>query len=142
LVMTPLPQYSINGRSMPDNSQVLPFAILSVTVDGGISTFSPELVDQRHAKYGSFVFGNVMQGPLRAMLTHERFAKAFEDILQGIERCREGCEFFAFCGGGAPANKIAENGTFDSAETAYCRATLKRPLEVLLDHLETLTPTR
>ena len=30
------------------------------------------------------------------------------------------CPYFLFCGGGAPANKYFENGSFDSTETLFC----------------------
>ncbi len=50
--------------------------------------------------------------------------------------CREGCAYFPFCGGGAPANKHFENGTFASTETLSCRLHLKVCLDVTLALLE------
>lgn len=46
-----------------------------------------------------------------------------EEIDAGVDRCCQECSYYQLCGGGAPSNKIAEHGTFDSAETKYCRAT-------------------
>ena len=37
------------------------------------------------------------------------------------------------CGGGEPANKLAENGTFASAETNSCRVTRMAVADVVLD---------
>lgn len=136
LVMTPLPRQRINGQTIPDNSQVTPFSILCVAANGDYSTFSPELVDQRHPTHGPFVFGNVLRDPLKAMLTRPPFISMFDEVLAGIERCRETCQFFSFCGGGAPANKLAEHGSLASAETAYCRAVVQRPLELLIESCE------
>jgi uncharacterized protein len=58
------------------------------------------------------------------------------DIAAGIERCRRTCPYFAFCGGGAPANKYFENGSFDSTETLFCRLSKQAVLDVVLDKLE------
>jgi hypothetical protein len=42
----------------------------------------------------------------------------------------------AFCGGGPPANKYFENGTFASTETLFCRLHKQVCLDVSLDRLE------
>jgi uncharacterized protein len=57
-------------------------------------------------------------------------------VIAGVERCRDACEYFSLCGGGAPANKLYENGSFDSAETAYCRNVIMAPLRLMLADLE------
>lgn len=38
-----------------------------------------------------------------------------------MKQCRDTCGYFDLCGGGAPSNKLGENGRFDSTETLYCR---------------------
>jgi uncharacterized protein len=138
LILDDLPQIGIGGGSYPDNSQILPFAILSVAADGDFTTFSPELIDQSHPRHGSFVFGNVLRDSLRSMLTQPRFIAIFEEIMEGVQGCRDSCAFFSFCGGGAPANKLGEQGTLNCTETAYCRAMIKRPLEEVLEHFESV----
>jgi len=40
------------------------------------------------------------------------------------------------CGGGEPVNKLAENGSFASTETTYCRLTKMRVTDLVLDALE------
>jgi uncharacterized protein len=40
------------------------------------------------------------------------------------------------CGGGEPVNKLAENGSFASTETTYCRLTKMRATDLVLDALE------
>jgi uncharacterized protein len=50
--------------------------------------------------------------------------------------CREHCEYFSVCGGGEPVNKLAENGSFASTETTYCRLTKMRATDLVLDALE------
>lgn len=136
LIMQPLPEVLIDGLAYPDNAQILPMAILSVAANGDLSTFSPELVDQRHPAHGPFVFGNVLCDPLPTLLQTSRFAAIFREILAGVAKCRSHCEYFRFCGGGAPANKLAEHGSLHGAETAYCKAVVKHPLDVVLQRFE------
>ena len=119
-----------------DNDQVLPFAITTVDHEGNFSCFSPELIDQVHAGYGAFTFGNVRDTRVLDVLSHPRFLKVYDDILSGIARCRARCRYFKLCGGGAPVNKLNENGSFDCDETDYCRKTLQQPLEIVLAMLE------
>jgi uncharacterized protein len=45
------------------------------------------------------------------------------------------------CGGGEPVNKLAENGTFISTETTYCRLTKMRATDLVLDALERVQPS-
>jgi uncharacterized protein len=55
--------------------------------------------------------------------------------------CREHCEYFSVCGGGEPVNKLAENGSFASSETTYCRLTKMRATDLVLDALERVQPS-
>lgn len=145
LIRQDLPRVCVSGCAIPDNSQILPFAILSVACTGDYSTFSPELIDQRHPVHGSFIFGNVLRDPIRSMLHNDRFESIFTELLAGVEHCRRTCQFFAYCGGGAPANKLAEHQTLASAETAYCRAVVQAPLLAMLERYEEwvrVTPER
>ena len=62
------------------------------------------------------------------------------DIEAGVAMCRERCEYFSVCGGGEPVNKLAENGSFASSETTYCRLTKMRATDLILDALERAGP--
>jgi uncharacterized protein len=104
------------------NEQSDPLEILSVDCDGNLSTFSPELLGMSHATYGSFNFGNLLEDDFETIAKRIEESKLYADIRAGIHRCKEECEYFGVCGGGAPANKIYENDTADSTETVYCRA--------------------
>jgi uncharacterized protein len=55
--------------------------------------------------------------------------------------CRERCEYFTVCGGGEPVNKLAENGSFASSETTYCRLTKMCGTDLVLDALERVQPS-
>jgi uncharacterized protein len=118
------------------NQQNVPFGILSVDWNGNISTFSPELLGSASRTYSNFVFGNVRSDQLENLLENPTFLKLAAEIHAGVQNCATRCEYFAFCGGGAPANKFYENGDFSSTETMYCRHTIQLPVEIVLSHLE------
>jgi len=125
-----------NGEGY-DNPQAEPLRIVSVGVHGELSTFSPELLGYGAEPYGDFVFGNVHETPdLAAILDDSRFIRVNSDIQRGIQKCRRDCEYFEVCLGGAPANKLFENGSFDSTETMYCRLSKKAVIDVVLARLE------
>ncbi len=118
------------------NQMVEPFAITSVDWAGNISTFSPELLGLKNAEYGDFLLGNVNRDALGDLLERPALARMLRDIQAGVEMCRASCEYFSVCGGGEPVNKLAENGTFASTETRYCRLTKMRGTDLVLDAIE------
>jgi uncharacterized protein len=125
-----------SGQARTQTDTNTPMAILSFDYAGNISTFSPELLSFTHPVYGSFAFGNVFDTTLEDIFTHEKFVQINSLIQRGITRCQESCEYFSLCGGGAPSNKLHENGTFDSAETNACRLRIQVTTDVLLACLE------
>ncbi|MEO1190615.1 MAG: cyclophane-forming radical SAM/SPASM peptide maturase GrrM/OscB [Pseudomonadota bacterium] len=121
-------------RATAANHQVLPLAILSVDVAGRVSTFSPELLGVPAPDYDDFLFAELAS--LRRpsdLLRQPAFKRAAAAIEAGRKRCRKSCEYFRWCGGGAPANKLGETGRLDSSETLFCRLTIKTLLSSYLD---------
>jgi uncharacterized protein len=122
------------------NDLVEPFAITSMDHAGNISTFSPELLGLKNERYGDFILGNVNRDVLVDFEKGAGFVRMRADIEAGVARCRETCEYFSVCGGGEPVNKLAENGTFISTETAFCRLTKMRATDLVLDALDRAEP--
>ncbi len=118
------------------NEQVRPFGILNVDCDGNYSTYSPELLGMNVSPYGSFSFGNILQDDFVESVESPKFRSVFIDIQSGINLCRDSCAYYGYCGGGAPANKYYENGSFATAETIFCRYSVKLPLDIVLNDLE------
>ncbi len=83
-----------------------------------------------------FVLGNVRHGGYRDGLRSPAMRRLWPAVAAGIEACERECAYFAYCGGGAPANKWFENGDFASTETLYCRSMLQRPFDAVLARLE------
>jgi uncharacterized protein len=124
------------------NQLVEPFVITSMDWAGNISTFSPELLGLKNPAYDDFLLGNINCDTLVDMSLRPNFAGMLADIRAGVEMCRERCEYFSVCGGGEPVNKLAENGSFASTETTYCRLTKMRATDLVLDALERAPPEK
>ena len=134
-------QQVIRPRDAPFRNQLVePFAITSMDCAGNISTFSPELLGLKNPSYNDFILGNVNRDALADMPRGPVFARMLADIDTGVAMCRDQCEYFSVCGGGEPVNKLAENGSFASTETAYCRVTKMRVTDLVLDALERVAP--
>lgn len=136
LVSRPLPTWHGRGHDWPENAQTLPFALVTVAHNGDFSSFSPELLGQPSPEFSNFILGNVMTGSYLDSARGEVFTRLWDAVLRGTRECERTCAHYGFCGGGAPANKLYENGDLASGETLYCRTMLKRPFDTILARLE------
>lgn len=123
------------GAAVPDE-QNSPFAIVSIGHDGTISTFSPELLGARHARFGHFAFGNVAENRLEDIEDADLFRTISAEIRRGVRACERTCRYFRWCGGGAPANKLFETGRFDTTETMHCRLSRQAVLDEVIAGVE------
>ena len=132
----------IRPKDVPVRNQLVePFALISVDCAGNVSTFSPELLGLKNSEYGDFLLGNINCDSLVELPQRDNFTRMLQDIGAGVELCRRTCGYFSVCGGGEPVNKLAENGTFASSETRYCRLTKMRTTDLVLDAIERLGRT-
>jgi uncharacterized protein len=136
LVSRPLPTWNWQGHDWPENAQTLPFALVTVAHNGDFSSFSPELLGQPSAEFSNFILGNVAACSYLDSARGEVFTRLWDAVLRGTRECERSCAHYGFCGGGAPANKLYENGALASGETLYCRTMLKRPFDTVLARLE------
>src|SRR5260221_5954637 len=113
------------------NPQVTPYEMLTMDYRGDYSTFSPELIGARATAYGSLILGNVLNQD-ETFATSLNRAKWVLDVHAGVEHCRSTCRYFDVCGGGAPSNKVAETGTFASAETNHCVLSIQTLINAML----------
>ena len=130
-----------DGTGEIRNTQNVPGAIMTVAVDGTLSTFSPELAGQRDPRLASLPIGNVFDADILARIARCGSGQIANSVRAGVARCRAECEYFMFCGGGAPANKFYENGTFASTATLQCRATVMAFAEAYLTDRGSRHPT-
>ena len=118
------------------NDQVEPFAMLNVDSRGNVSSFSPELLGYKNDRYNDFIVGNVHRHTLEQMRESPAMLAMLSDIDAGVEACRTECSYFSICGGGAPVNKLAENGSFASTQTSFCNLVQIAPANLILDAFE------
>ena len=134
---------NVNRREQaPRRGENKPFSIITVTNKGMVSTFSPELCGYPVEDLGNFTFGNVFDD-FDSFKNNQELRRAYNLIEKGVELCKSSCEYFRYCGGGAPSNKYQENKSFASTETMHCSFhnkiivdTVKR--NILSDKLSTL----
>jgi uncharacterized protein len=65
------------------DEQNLPFAVVSISHDGSISTFSPELLAVHHPRFGSFGFGHVTKHALSDVARTPLFRAGSTEIRRG-----------------------------------------------------------
>lgn len=111
-------------------------AIVSVDAAGNLSTFVSELLTMTHPRYGDLLLGNIFEATLEEILTCPKAQAINGEIQRGVRRCQQTCPYFDFCGGGSPANKLSEHGTFDVTETLYCRLKIQATMDVMLEYVE------
>jgi uncharacterized protein len=129
-------EFFIREQKDIKKGQSYPFLMLNIAYNGDFSTFSPELLSMDSKTYGDFILGNFLTDTLESVVETEKFKKIYQDIQAGLDLCEETCDYFSVCGGGAPANKYFENGSFATSETMYCRYTKQIIADIVLEDLE------
>jgi uncharacterized protein len=115
-----------------NNAQIKPFEILTVDHRGNYSTFSPELHGVHTPRYPRFTLGSVFDEEPSFEQSVAGAPILLKEIGAGIDLCRSECPYFEVCGGGAPSNKVAENGLLGSSETLNCRLGVQAPIDAML----------
>jgi uncharacterized protein len=128
-----LPRIFRPDATVMGNAQVEPFGMMNVDCHGNVSSFSPELLGLQHAAYNNFIVGNINTDSLDDMRRSAAMTAMARDIGAGVAACRDGCEYFSVCGGGAPVNKLSENGSFGTTRTGYCSLMHIVPTDLILD---------
>jgi uncharacterized protein len=118
-----------------DNEQVEPWQVVVVAANGDVTSFSPEFMELRSEAHNNFCFGNILREDLDAVMRSAPFRRAQSEIATGVESCRATCRYFEVCGGGAPANKMMENGSLATSETMFCRLSVQSAADALLGFL-------
>ena len=133
-----LPRVFRPDGSALGNVQVEPFGMLNIDCLGNVSSFSPELLGLKNDQYADFIIGNILTDTLDQMRASAAMVAMTRDIAAGVGHCRGSCEYFSVCGGGAPVNKLAENGSFRSTRTSFCELTQMVPIDLILEAFDSL----
>jgi len=87
-------------------------------------------------RYGDFILGNVLHDTFESACYSEKFQKVYRDMMAGVNLCRQTCDYFGVCGGGAGSNKYWANGTFCSSQTHACQYRIQIVTDIVLEELE------
>ena len=112
-----------------NNEQVDAWQGVVVAANGDVTTFSPEFMEVRSKAHNNFNFGNILRDDFDQLFESNLIAMTQAQIRRGVERCQAQCQYFAVCGGGAPSNKMQENGSLESSETMFCRMSVQPAAE-------------
>ena len=111
-------------------------AILTMTREGEITSWSPELASADQTRFKQIVLGDVNSTlSLDVLLQSDRARQIQSEIDLGIAKCRLDCEYFAICGGGSPSNKFFETRTFSSTKTLQCSLHIQALSQVFFSDL-------
>jgi uncharacterized protein len=129
---------NFSGNEINSGQMIEPLKILSIDTEGNFSTFSPELLGMKDEKYIDFNFGNIKTDNFKSIENNPKFLSIYSEINSGVEKCRKECDYFSFCGGGAPSNKYYENKSFNSTSTKYCTFGKKILIDTFLEEIENI----
>jgi uncharacterized protein len=115
--------------------EVVPFGIITVNREGGISTFAPELASTASREFGDFVLGNVLTDTPDAVEDSHVFRRLAAEVLAGRDLCRQTCKYYPLCGAGFQSNRISERGSLRATETRTCKLHRQTLIDVILDEL-------
>jgi uncharacterized protein len=108
-------------------------AIVTMTRDGTLFSWSPELASGIPGQPNRFALGNINDvDTIDALFTTDRARAIQGEIDLGVDMCRRSCEYFGVCGGGWPGNKFYEHGTAATTETLKCVLQTQELAEVIL----------
>ena len=124
----------VANRPDVGSQQNIAWDIVSVRYDGKFSSFSPELLTLKHENFSDFIFGDLSHQPIHE--PSEKFEEIKSYIDEGVENCKNSCDYFKVCGGGSPSNKLLENGDFRSTKTLYCLYAYRALCDIVLEKLE------
>ncbi len=114
------------------NQQVEPLAMLNMDCHGNLSTFSPELLGYKDRHTTTSSLATSTRTAMEQIRDSRWLAAMQRDIDAGVAMCRANCEYFSICGGGAPMNKLTENGSFNSSKTVFCSLIQMAAADVVL----------
>lgn len=97
----------------------------TVAWNGDVIMLSPELLGIKSPQYDDFIAGNVLSEPLHRILSRVCDLPYVQEFQKGIRRCKQTCDFFAFCQGGQAGNRFFEHGAFSTTETHHCQITIQ-----------------
>jgi uncharacterized protein len=105
--------------------------IPTISWDGDVVLLSPELLGVKDEKYGDFVAGNIHVDGLPTILERAPTLRYVREFTNGLNKCKQTCEFWNYCQGAHAGDRYFEHGTFEATETSHCRTSFQAPVLAL-----------
>jgi uncharacterized protein len=106
----------------------------SIAFNGDVVLLSPELLDTKSKKYNNFIVGNIKDNNLSDIVHNSKNINYIRDFENGLEKCKNICEYYSFCRGGQASNKFFELNDLNTTETKHCLRTKKILINSLVDN--------
>jgi uncharacterized protein len=127
--------FRYNPERTMASDELTAFRIVTIDHRGDVYTFSPELAGGYLEQ--NFSIGNINEVKnLDDLRESTKLLTLKSEIDAGVKKCKDSCTYFDFCGGGGASNKFSENGTFDSAETRYCKFHKQGLIDLMAERLQ------
>jgi uncharacterized protein len=55
------------------------------------------------------------------------------EFANGLQKCKQTCEFWNYCQGAHAGDRYFEHGTFEATETSHCRTSFQAPVLALAE---------
>jgi uncharacterized protein len=132
-ILTAMGRLKQDPNAFSQHEDAMSCTVISFDREGNISTFSPQMITGTPQDRTAFAVANIRDvdslDDLPGLPVNRRLEK---EIDVGIAMCKRECGYFSFCGGGSPATKYQEHGTFASSETLECIYRKKVIVDVVL----------
>ncbi len=107
-----------------------------ISAEGNIVLLSPEFMDGSGTDATQLVVGTVYDTSLKKILESAHDVSYVNDFSEGVDKCRDECDYFAYCKGGMAANKLYEHGTSNATLTTFCKNSVIHVVEGILTGIE------
>lgn len=129
-----------NPNAVTQQEDAVGCKVLSFNRFGDVTTFSPQMIAGTVENPNQFVVANIRNiaslDVISDLEAHVRLQTAIND---GIAQCKQKCGYFSVCGGGSPASKFYEHGTFRTTQTCECRFSKQLLSDVLIQQLRSIS---
>ncbi|RZK01192.1 MAG: radical SAM protein [Flavobacterium sp.] len=108
----------------------------SISYNGDVVLLSPEFMDIKpHSNYKTFIVGNILNSSLSESINNGLESHYIRDYIEGMNSCKDNCQYFGFCRGGDASNKFFEAGSLNITETNHCKNTKMELVEAVLQKI-------
>ncbi|WP_063710879.1 cyclophane-forming radical SAM peptide maturase AmcB [Actinokineospora enzanensis] len=123
--------YDADLRTVDGRHDLIP----TISWDGKVVLLSPELLGVHDARHNDFVVGNVVDTPLSALLADVTTVPYVREFLDGLNACKQSCQFWNYCQGAHAGDRYFEHGSFAATETSHCQVAFQAPALALAELL-------